>query len=126
MEFRIDCDKGCTEAEFAALEMKKYNDAMDMDILVRKKPFRDEKQSGFVNDVDSDDADQDTARRLHSEFLGGGGESDCEENDDTEGDLTIKRQAIKKCSLDECKAITLDSSFKDIKKLIKEDPRYSR
>ena len=25
-----------------------------MDILVRKKPFRDEKQGGFMNDIDSD------------------------------------------------------------------------
>ena len=38
-------------AEFAALKMKQYNEAVDMDILVRKKPFRDEKQGGFVNDV---------------------------------------------------------------------------
>ena len=28
--------------EFAALEIKKLNDAMDMDLLVRKKPFREE------------------------------------------------------------------------------------
>jgi transcription elongation regulator 1 len=28
--------------------------------------------------------------------------------------------------LDECKVITLDSSFKEIKKLIKDDPRYAR
>ena len=33
-------------AEFAALEMKKLNDALDMDILVRKKPFREERLSG--------------------------------------------------------------------------------
>ena len=42
-------------AEFAALEIKKLNDAMDMDLLVRKKPFREDNQGGFVNDVDSDD-----------------------------------------------------------------------
>ena len=44
--------------EFAALQMKKYNDALDMDILVRKKPFREEKQGGFINDVDSEDETQ--------------------------------------------------------------------
>ena len=66
-----------------------------MDTLVRKKPFRDEEQGGFVNDVDSEDEGQHNARRLHSEFVGGGGESDCDEIEDTEGDLTIHRQAIK-------------------------------
>ena len=76
-----------------------------MDILVRKKPFRDENQGGFVNDVDSEDEDHNTANRLRSEFLGGGGASDCEEIEDTEGDLTIHRQAIKKCTLHECKAM---------------------
>ena len=29
-------------AEFVGLQMKKINDAIDMDILVRKKPFREE------------------------------------------------------------------------------------
>ena len=29
-------------AEFAALEIKKLNDAMDLDLLVRKKPFSEE------------------------------------------------------------------------------------
>ena len=38
--------------EFAALEIKKLNDAMDMGFLVRKKPFREDDQGGFVNDVD--------------------------------------------------------------------------
>ena len=77
-----------------------------MDILVRKKPFREEKQGGFVNDVDSEDENNDAdKKRLYSEFLGGGGESDCDEQDDTEGDLTIRRQALNKCSLDECKAM---------------------
>ena len=47
-----------------------------------------------------DDEDIDAAKRLHSEFLGGGGESDSDEQDDTEGDLTVRRQALKKCSLD--------------------------
>ena len=78
-----------------------------MDILVRKKPFREEKQGGFVNGLDSEDEKQDANKnRIHSEFLGGGGgESDCDEQEDTEGDLTIRRQAWKKCSLDKCKAM---------------------
>ena len=42
-------------AEFAALEIQKMNDGLDMSILVRKKPFRGEKQGGFINDVDSED-----------------------------------------------------------------------
>ena len=89
-------------AEVAALQMKKYNDAVDMDIFVRKKPFREEKQGGFVNDIDSDEEDQ-KAKPFQSEFLGGGGESDCDEIEDTEGDLTIRRQAIRKCTLEQCK-----------------------
>ena len=68
--------------------MKEYNDAVDMDLLVRKKPFREERQGGFANDVDSDAEDHDAAKRLHSEFLGGGGASDCDEIEDIEGDLT--------------------------------------
>ena len=86
--------------------MKKYNDALDMDILVRKKPFREEKQGGFVNDVDSEDESNNADKnRVHSEFLGGRGESDCDEQEDTEGDLTIRRQALNKKSLQECKAV---------------------
>ena len=82
------------------MKMKKYNDALDMDILVRKKPFREEKQGGFINDVDSEDEKQDAdKKRIYSEFLPGGDESDCDEQDDTEGDLTIRRQALKKMQL---------------------------
>ena len=40
--------------------------------------------------------------------------------------LVAKKKDNFRRMLDECKVITLDSSFKDIKKLIKEDPRYSR
>ena len=40
---------------FAALEIKKLNDAMDMDLLVRKKPFREDDQGGVVDDVDLED-----------------------------------------------------------------------
>ena len=43
----FDCGQSCYHpdeqvhlVEFAALQMKKYNDTLDMDILVRKKPFR--------------------------------------------------------------------------------------
>ena len=75
-----------------------------MDILVRKKPFREEKQGGFINDVDSEDEKQaEDKKRIYAEFLQGGGDSDCDEQDDTEGDLTVRRQALKKCTLDECK-----------------------
>ncbi len=40
--------------------------------------------------------------------------------------LVAKKKENYRKMLDECKAITLDSDFKDIKKLIKDDPRYSR
>ena len=40
--------------------------------------------------------------------------------------LVSKKKENYRKLLDECKSITLDSSFKDIKKLIKDDPRYSR
>ena len=108
----FDCGQSCYHpdqlhlTEFAALRLKKYNDAMDMNILVSKKPFREEKQGGFVNDVDSDDEKQNAdKKRITSEFLGGGGDDDCDEQEDTEGDPSIRRQAVKKCSLDECKAM---------------------
>ena len=91
--------------EFAALEMKKQNAALDMDILVRQKPFREESQSGFLNDVDLDGEQQEKPDLFRSEFLGGMGESECEEEEDTEGDLTVRRQAYTKFSLDECKAM---------------------
>ena len=81
-------------AEFAALQLDKYDDAVDMDIIVRKKPFREGKQTGFVNNVDSDDAYHDTATRWRWGFLGGGGESDGDEKDDTEGDIMIMRQTM--------------------------------
>ena len=76
-------------AEFAALQMKEYNDAVDMEILVRKMPFREERQGGFHNDVDSD---SDSSRAhgkglLRSEFLGAGGESDGDEIEDMDGEL---------------------------------------
>ncbi len=53
--------------------------------------------------------------------------SDRERLFDEHMDLLVskKKENFRKM-LDECKAITLDSDFKEIKKLIKEDPRYSR
>ena len=107
-----DCGQPCYHpdeqlrlVEFETLQMVNYNDALDMDILVRRKPFWEEKQGGFVNDVDSGDTDHHAdKKRIHSEFLGGGGESDCDEQEGTEGDLAIRRQAFRKCSLDECNA----------------------
>ena len=41
--------------EFAALDMNKYNAALDMDILVRQKPFREGGPGDVANDVDSYD-----------------------------------------------------------------------
>lgn len=103
----IDCGQSCYHpgeqlhlVEFAALQVNNYNDALGMDILVRKKPFREESREGFVNDdLDSEgEAHDANKKRIHSEFLGGVGESDCEEQEDTEGDLAIKRQALKRAT----------------------------
>ena len=92
-------------SEFAAKEMKKINDEMDMDLLVRKKPFREEDQGGFENDVDSEDEAIKKRSFIHSEFVGGAGEDDVDEIDETEGDLTVRRQALFQMSLDDCKAL---------------------
>ena len=83
----FECGQSCYHpdeqlhlAEFTALQMKNCNDALGMDILVRKKPFREEKQGGFVNDLDSEDEDHDAyKKRISSGILGCGGESDCDE-----------------------------------------------
>lgn len=40
--------------------------------------------------------------------------------------LVAKKKENFRRMLDDCKAITLESSFKDIKKLIKDDPRYAK
>ena len=37
------------------MEAKKMSGALGMDILVRKKPFREDKQGDAVNATDSDD-----------------------------------------------------------------------
>ena len=59
----------------------------------------------FVNDVDSEAENYDTdKKRINLEFLGGAGESDCDEQDETEGDLTVKRAAknIASCIATQC------------------------
>ena len=66
-----DVDEQLHLAEFAALETKRINDAMDMEILVRKKSFRKENQVGFLNDVDSEDEGDKARNPILSEFLGG-------------------------------------------------------
>ena len=43
--------------ELASLENRQVTRNIDLDILVRKKPFREEKQGGFINDVDSEGED---------------------------------------------------------------------
>ena len=93
--------------EFAALEIKKLNDAMDMDLLVRKKPFREDNQGGFVNDVDSDDEVSKGRTLITSEFLGGAGEDEDDDDvvDDAEGDVNVRRRALFHLTLDECKAL---------------------
>jgi hypothetical protein len=83
-----DLDEQLHLGEFATL----MNDAMDMDLLARQKPFRDEKQGGVINDVDSkDEPEKANARR--TEILGGAGESECSEVEDTDGDPRVRRQA---------------------------------
>jgi hypothetical protein len=99
-----DLDEQLHLGEFAALEMKRMNDAMAMDLLVRQKPFRDEKQGGMINDVDSED-EPEKANARHTEFLGGARQSECSEVEDTDGDPRIRRQACKKLELDDCKAM---------------------
>ena len=93
-------------AEFAALEAEAINRNIDKDILVRRKPFRDEKQGGFINDVDSDAEGGGKERNaIHSEVLGGTGEDDCEILEDIDGDPVVMRQALVQLSLDEQKAM---------------------
>ena len=91
-------------AEFVALEAQRINRNIDMDILVRKKPFREDKQGGFINDVDSDDEADKKPNAIRSEFLGGAGEDD-EVLEDIEGDIAVRRQALFQLSVDECKAM---------------------
>ena len=90
--------------QFVALEAHRINENIDMDILVRKKPFREDKQGGFINDVDSDDEKVQQANAIRSEFLGGAGEDDEVFEDETE-DMTNRRQALVPLNTDECKAM---------------------
>ena len=92
-------------AELAALEAEAVNRNIDKEILVRRKPFRDEQQGGFVNDVDSDEEASKEANAIHSEFLGGAGEDDCDVEEDIDGDCTVRRQALVRLSLSECQAM---------------------
>ena len=80
--------------EFAALETRQATRNIDLDILVRKKPFREDHERGVINDVDSEGEDTKDSKSIRSEFLGGGGEDDCEEQEDIEGDPTVRRQAL--------------------------------
>ena len=57
-------------SEFAALEIKMIHYALDMDLLVRMKPFRDETQGGFANDVDLDDDVQEKRRYRLRRIIG--------------------------------------------------------
>ena len=55
--------------------------------------------------MDSEGEDTKDSKSIRSEFLGGGGEDDCEEQEDIEGDPTVRRQALFKMTLDECRAV---------------------
>ena len=93
--------------ELTAKHASDLNRNMDLEILVRKKPFREDVQGGFHNDIDSDDGDEDKQKSntFHTELLGGTGEDDVVEEDDTLGDGLLKRRALFQLSLDECQAI---------------------
>ena len=69
-----------------------------------RSPSAKKKQEGFQNNVDSED-DNDNAEKKHISVnpFGGCGDSDYEEEEDTEGDHTIRRQALRKYTLDECR-----------------------
>ena len=91
--------------QFVALEAHRINHNIDMDILVRKKPFREDKQGGFINDIDSDDEDAKQAKLcIRSEFLGGAGEDDEVFEDEAE-DMKNRRIALVTLSTDECRAM---------------------
>ena len=76
-----------------------------MIFLSGKNHFRNENQGGFVNDVDSEDEGDQKRNLFQSEFLGGAGEDDGDEIEDTEGDFSIQRQAVITLSVDESKAM---------------------
>ena len=60
---------------------------------------------GIINDVDSEGEDAKDSKSIRSEFFGGCGEDDCEEQEDIEGDPTVRRRALFKMTLDECRAV---------------------
>ena len=49
--------------EFVAYEINRFNDSLDLDLLVRKKPFREEKEGHLANDVESDEREIRTERQ---------------------------------------------------------------
>ena len=102
-----DCDGeiGEDDAEFFMGADCDADFHVDMDILVRKKPFREDNQGGFMNDVDSDDEATKERNPIYSEFLGGAGEDEQDDVEDIDGDLTVRCQALFQMSLDECKAL---------------------
>ena len=92
--------------EFAALESKRINDKLDMDLLVKQKPFREEKEGTMINDLDSDDeGDAAPAKHKYTEFLGGDDGDDVSEHDDTDGDVSVTRIASVKLLLEQNKAM---------------------
>ena len=109
---RFLCGTSCHESreqlhldEFAAHELKQVNDKMYMDLIVKQKPFREQKQGDAVNDIDPEDDRNDApANRPRTEFLGGAGGSDGPEIEDIDGDPTVACTPVHKFNLDECRA----------------------
>ena len=60
-----------------------------------------------MNDVDSDDEVSKGRALITSEFLGGAGEDENDDDvvDDAEGDVNVRRRALFHLTLDECKAL---------------------
>ena len=72
--------------EFAARQALDLNDNIDMQLLVRRKPFKDEKQQA-INDVDADSDQEPREKNFETEFLGGEAGSDASEVDELEDDV---------------------------------------
>ena len=64
------------------------NDNIDMQLLVRRKPFKDEKQQA-INDVDADSDQEPREKNFETEFLGGEAGSDASEVDELEDDVVL-------------------------------------
>ena len=91
--------------EFAALEIRQIARNIDLDILVRKKPFRDDKEEGVIHDLESDDDGLKQSNTIRSEFVGGLGEEDEDVQEDVEGNPTVRRRALFILNLNECRAL---------------------